>query len=248
SLWRAARGQGNARAYLAAGAFGGAAIACEYTSILTLLPLVVYAALTVVTPVPDPRQRVVALGRPLALATLGAAPFVIALMLYHHACFGNPFESGYRYLNDRAYQGWHVGGFLGVGLPDARAFMLSAFSPLRGLFVLSPFLLLAFPGLALMWTQIRRGAKALGPLFWLSFLQLVAHACFTSSLRFESLGWAAGSPDMAPLLPYLLLPAGWVLWECSRRASPEARIGLAVGLGLCVSSILMSGAVGLVNY
>jgi len=247
ALWRAGRGA-TGRAYLAAGALAGAATACEYTSVLTLLPLVVYAALNVATQFGDPKERVRGLGRALALATLGAAPFVIALMIYHQACFGGPFESGYRYLNDPGYQGWHVGGFLGIGLPDARALILSAFSPLRGLFVLSPFLLLAIPGLLLMWKQYRRGDKSLGPLFWLSLLQLIAHAYFTSSFSYESWGWATGPRHMTPLIPYLLLPAGWVLQECANRSSAEARLGLVVGLGLCVTSILMNGAVGLVNY
>jgi len=248
AIWRAGSGDANERAYLAAGAFGGAAIACEYTSVLTLVPLVVYAALNVVAKFRDPKERLGALRRSLALGTLGAAPFVIALMLYHQACFGNPFESGYRYLNDPGYQGWHLGGFLGIGLPDARAFILSAFSPLRGLFVLSPFLLLAIPGLVLIWKQYRRGDKSLGPLFWLSLLQLIAHAYFTSSFSYQSWGWATGPRHMTPLIPYLLLPAGWVLRELSDRASVEARLGLVVGVGLCVTSILMSGAVGLVNY
>jgi hypothetical protein len=114
--------------------------------------------------------------------------------------------------------------------------------------VLSPFLLVAIPGLVLMWIQYRRGNKSLGPLFWLSLLQLIAHAYFTSSFSYESWGWATGPRHMTPLIPYLLLPAGWVLQECSRRSSAGARLGLAVGIGLCVTSILMSGAVGLVNY
>ncbi len=104
ALWRGARGEWNAAAYLAAGAFAGAAIACEYTSVLTLLPLVIYAVLELFAPISSWKPRLSVLGRALGLATIGAAPFVIALMLYHQACFGSPFETGYKFLNDPGYQ------------------------------------------------------------------------------------------------------------------------------------------------
>jgi hypothetical protein len=247
ALWRGVRGEWNAAAYAAAGAFAGAAIACEYTSVLTLLPLVVYAVLELFASISPWKPRLTALARSLGLATIGAAPFVIALMLYHEACFGSSFETGYKYLNDPGYQGWHVGGFLGIGLPDARAFVLSFFSPLRGLFSLSPFLLLAIPGLVFIWRSAKSNASLRG-LFWLSSLELLVHAYFTSSFSYESWGWATGPRHMTPLVPYLLLPAGWFLQELSSRLSGAARFGLAVAIGLCITSIAMTGPVALVDY
>jgi hypothetical protein len=98
-----------------------------------------------------------ALLRGAGLAIAGAAPFVLALMAYHSHAFGGPFESGYKHLNDPGYQGWHLGGFLGIRFPDPSAFAGSFFSPLRGLFVLSPFLLIAPFGLRLL----RRTDRAL---------------------------------------------------------------------------------------
>jgi hypothetical protein len=247
ALWRGARGEWNAAANLAAGAFAGAAIACEYTSVLTLLPLVIYAVLELSAPISAWKPRLSVLARSLGLATIGAAPFVLALMLYHQACFGSLFETGYKYLNDPGYQGWHVGGFLGIGLPDTRAFLLSFFSPLRGLFALSPFLLLAIPGLAFIWRSAK-GNGLLRCLFWLSSLELLVHAYFTSSFSYESWGWATGPRHMTPLVPYLLLPAGWLLQELSNRLSGAARLGLSIAIGLCITSIAMMGAVALVNY
>ncbi len=246
ALWRGARGEWNAAAYAAAGAFAGAAIACEYTSVLTLLPLVVYAFLELFAPISAWKPRLTVLARSLGLATIGAAPFVLALMMYHQACFGNPFETGYKYLNDPGYQGWHVGGFLGIGLPDARAFVLSFFSPLRGLFALSPFLLLAIPGLVFVWRASAKGDRPVRSLFWLSSLELLVHAYFTSSFSYESWGWATGPRHMTPLVPYLLLPAGWLLQELSSRLSGAARFGLPVAIGLCITSIAMTGPVGLI--
>jgi hypothetical protein len=258
ALWRCGRGDWKPRGYAVAGALAGAAIAGEYTSVLTLAPLVAYAAIDLLrTDSGGWKSRFARLKQPLGLATIGAAPFILALMLYHQACFGSPFETGYKYLNDPGYQGWHVGGFLGIRLPEARAFALSFFSPLRGLFVLSPFLLLAIPGLAMLWKAGNRPAamgdqvdvrSPLRALFWLSALELLAHAYFTSSFSYESWGWAMGPRHMTPLVPYLLFPAASVLEALSRHTSAPARLGLAASIGLCVSSVAMTGLVGLVDY
>src|SRR5262249_35277744 len=146
SLWRTLRGDWKLSGHLLAGAFAGAALAAEYTSAIGIAGLVLYGAIaTLSRTYASPSRKIRSAATGLALATVGAAPFVVALMLYHLACFGHPLRTGYQYLNDAAYQPWHVGGFLGIRLPDGRAFLLSLFSPLRGLFVLAPFLLLAFP-------------------------------------------------------------------------------------------------------
>ena len=258
SLWRCGRGEWKPSGYAVAGAFAGAAMACEYTSALTLAPLVVYGAMELLrAEAAGWRSRFARLKQPLFLATLGAAPFIVALMLYHQACFGGPFQTGYKYLNDPGYQGWHVGGFLGIRLPEPRVFALSFFSPLRGLFVLSPFLLLAMPGLAMLWKAANRSAAAVDQtevkapprsLFWLSALELLAHAYFTSSFSYESWGWTTGPRHMTPLVPYLLIPAAWVLQSLSRQALAASQLGLAASIGLCLSSMAMTGLVGLVNY
>ncbi|HLL52143.1 MAG TPA: hypothetical protein VK447_01270, partial [Myxococcaceae bacterium] len=145
ALWRCAEEDGawGERGYVLAGAAAGAALMAEYTSALGVLALVVYAVLSLVRRPLAPRERRSRLLRAVGLAVLGALPFVAVLMWYHTVCFGGPLESGYKHLNDAAYQPWHLGGFMGIRTPDPRAFALSFFSSLRGLFTLSPFLLLA---------------------------------------------------------------------------------------------------------
>jgi hypothetical protein len=108
-------------------------------------------------------------------------------------------------------------------------------------------LLLAIPGLAFIWRSAK-GNALLRCLFWLSSLELLVHAYFTSSFSYESWGWATGPRHMTPLVPYLLLPAGWLLQELSNRLSGAARLGLSIAIGLCITSIAMMGAVALVNY
>jgi hypothetical protein len=244
ALWRLARGEWRERGYLVAGACAGATVAAEYTGALGVLGLVLYAVLTVLGREEPPRARWVRLGRGAGLALLGALPFVVGLMLYHQAAFGHPLESGYKYLNDAAYQPWHLGGFLGIRYPDPRAFALSFFSPLRGLFTLSPFLLLALPGLGVL----RREARGRGEMrahLWLVVALLAGYTYFTSSFSYDSWGWTTGPRHLTGLVPFLLLPAGLLL-EWLRGSGRPALLGPAAAL--CAASIAFTGVATFVNY
>lgn len=241
ALWRTSRGDWRRWGYLAAGAFAGAAVAAEYTSGLGFLGLALFAALA--SAAGEAPGRLTRAARALGLAALGALPFAVLLGLYHQHCFGGFFETGYRHLNDAAYQPWHLGGFLGIRTPDPRAFVLSFFSPLRGLFTLSPFLLLALPGL---WRLKKAGpAGSLDRALWIFTLALLlGYAYFTSSFSYSSWGWTTGPRHMTGLVPFLLLPAGLVLERVA--TGPAWAKGLAAGL--CVASILITGALTFVNY
>ncbi|NBD07479.1 hypothetical protein [Corallococcus silvisoli] len=244
ALWRLARGEWRDRGYVVAGACAGATVAAEYTGALGVLGLILYACLTLLG-TPDPwAVRLRKLGRATGLAVLGALPFIAALMLYHQATFGHPLETGYKHLNDAAYQPWHLGGFLGIRTPDPRAFTLSFFSPLRGLFTLSPFLLLALPGLGLLQRQGRTSPEARA-LFWMSAVTLAGYTYFTSSFTYDSWGWTTGPRHLTGLVPFLLLPAGLVL-ERLRGAGRPALSGMAAML--CSASVLMTGLATFINY
>lgn len=244
ALWRCARGEWRERGYLVAGACAGATVAAEYTGALGVLGLVLYAALTVLLREEPMRARLVRLGRAAGLATLGALPFVVPLMLYHQAAFGGPLESGYKHLNDAGYQPWHLGGFLGIRYPDPRAFVLSYFSPLRGLFTLAPFLLLALPGTVLLRREARASREARA-LFWLTVALLAGYTYFTSSFSYDSWGWTTGPRHLTGLVPFLLLPAG--LWLERLRAGRHPWL-LGVAAAACTASIVVTGAATFVNY
>ncbi|MDC0710319.1 hypothetical protein POL68_17720 [Stigmatella sp. ncwal1] len=244
ALWRCARGEWRERGYAVAGAFAGATVAAEYTGALGVLGLVLYAALSLLWR-PEPlRVRLALLGRAAGLATLGALPFVATLMLYHQAAFGHPLASGYKYLNDAAYQPWHLGGFLGIRYPDPRAFLLSFFSPLRGLFTLSPFLLLALPGLLLMRRE-GRASREWRTLCWLSAALLAGYTYFTSSFSYDSWGWTTGPRHLTGLVPFLLLPVALVLERLRAGRHPWLLGGAAA---VCAVSILITGVLTLINY
>lgn len=273
ALWRRARGEWAPwRAYLVAGAASGAAVAAEYTGALGLLGLLLYAALDVLQPRASPSsvpgeattpplgQRLAALAKGAGWATLGALPFVLPLMAYHQAAFGHPWETGYKHLADAAYQPWHLGGFLGIRTPDPRAFALSLFSPLRGLFTLSPFLLLSLAGLPFL--QLEAGdpqgpgdsparralARERTHLLWLTVALLLGYAYFTSSFSYESWGWTTGPRHLTPLVPFLVLPAALFLEHLRAQSSDESRVGLGLAAGLCMASVAITGLVSLVNY
>jgi hypothetical protein len=231
ALWRIGRGEWRHWGYAIAGSLAGLSVAAEYTAALGLLPLAVYGLVTA----PGGRSGRI---KALVLGLIGTLPPALALGWYHWAAFGHPLESGYRYLNDAAYQGWHLGGFLGIRVPDPRALVLSYFSPLRGLFILSPFLLLGVIGLLpRFW---RSGARAeLG----VSLALLVLYTYFTSSFSYESWGWTTGPRHLTPLVPFLLLPAALVIEAARTRPAAAGVIS-----GLLVLSILITSALTFVNY
>jgi hypothetical protein len=244
ALWRLSRGEWREQGYVVAGACAGATVAAEYTGALGVLGLILYAVLTTLGTEAPWNERLRKLARGAGLAMLGALPFIVALGLYHQATFGHPLETGYKHLNDAAYQPWHLGGFLGIRTPDPRAFTLSFFSPLRGLFTLSPFLLLALPGLVLLKRQgqTSREAKAL---FWMTAVTLAGYTYFTSSFTYDSWGWTTGPRHLTGLVPFLLLPAGLVL-DRLRETGRPALSGLAAML--CAASVLVTGLATFINY
>ena len=83
------------------------------------------------------------------LALFGGAALaaLTPLAAYNLAVYGGLFSQGYAHLRGaREFVTGMGRGVEGVGVPSLTALWGITFSPYRGLFVLSPFLLLAFPG------------------------------------------------------------------------------------------------------
>lgn len=228
--WKVERGEWREWGYALAGVAAGAAVTAEYTAALGVLCVASYT-------VAARWRRWPALGRAAALVLAGSAPLLGALLWYHHVVFGGALTSGYKFLNDAAYQGWHQGGFLGIRLPDLRAFALSFFSPLRGLFALSPFLAVALWG-------VRDVRPRDGAFFGSLVVLLASHAYFTSSFTYDSWGWTVGPRHLTGTLPFLVLPVALVY----ERLQAASALKASVVAGLCVSSVLATGLVGFVNY
>lgn len=234
AAWRWTRSEAPPSSLLFAGFLAATAVTAEYTS------AIVAGLVGLWLPFARPQSARSRVGS-LLLFGLGAVPPLVLLGAYHSRCFGSPFETGYKHLADAAYQPWHLGGFLGIRTPDPRALALSLFSPLRGLFALSPGLLLGVGGLPLLWAERRRW-RELGPIAVLTLAIVGAYLYFTSSFSYESWGWTTGPRHMTGLVPFLLLPLALLL----QRAANRVLIGLA--RGLLASSILLTGLITLVNY
>ena len=243
-LWRLRRGEWPRWGYAALGLLAGLAIAAEYTAALALLPIGIYGALTAAG---GARSKAGAA----LLALAGFLPPVLLLGYYHLAAFGHPLATGYRYLNDYGFQSWHQGGLLGIGLPEARAFVQSFLSPSRGLFTLSPMLVLALPYLL-----DPRNLRARTAEMWLSLGIALAYTYFTSSFAYDSWGWSTGPRHLTPLIPFLLLPLALLLRSLGQSPGPGREPGSAwwqvvlagVAAGLVPLSVATTSLMTLLNY
>ena len=156
---------------------------------------------------------------------VGTLPGVLLLWFYQWKAFGNPFLPGQHWMPpvefiDRGYQGYQFP-------PDPGLFGMLLFDYRFGLFVAGPILLVA---LALPWVN-RRGRAALP---WLDQLALLgvplALVLFFAGNNYTRLQYNTGIRYLAPILPFLFVPAAIVL----ARMRPLAAYGWAL-LALAVS-------------
>ncbi|HWE63529.1 MAG TPA: hypothetical protein VHB98_17590 [Chloroflexota bacterium] len=194
---------------LAAGLLAGYAIGCEYPTAIIAGLLGLYALSGDGTVV----ERAAVAARYGIGLLIGVAP----LLIYNLVAFGNPLALGYVHLTDPQYAAGMAHGILGVGLPTWSAVWGTTFSPYRGIFILSPWLLLAAPGLLAMgragW---RREA-------WLCGAISVSYFLFQSGYAFWDGGASVGPRHFLPALPFLALPVAFAV----RRAAWRR---LAIGL------------------
>ena len=186
--WRGAE-----RAWLGAGAAAGAALVCEYQAALA-------AAIVLVYLVSQTRSA-----RALALYAAGAAPFVAALAVYNAKAFGSPQHFSYRYVTGTFPQQHR--GFFGLGVPSVGALAHTLFGH-RGLFVVSPVLLLAVAGLVLLFQRGLRAEAVTAGAVALAFVVVAAG-------YFDPYGGLSPGPRFfAPALLFLALglPEAYRRW------------------------------------
>jgi hypothetical protein len=142
---------------------------------------------------------------------LGGLPFGILLGIYHQLCFGSPFVTSVETSTDFTEKGLLFGVFR---LPSLEALWGLTFSEYRGLFFVSPVLLLAFAGMRRMSRRDVVMILAIAAIF------LFAIASFN--------GWSGGGSFgpryLLPIIPLLALPLSFV----PRRALVLLGIPLAI--------------------
>ncbi len=138
---------------------------------------------------------------------LGLIPPALMLMGYNWVRVGNPLQTGYD---------------LTIFSPNLLLGLYKLlFSPLRGLFVYSPLLLLSVPGLAWLWQ--RRRAEA-GLVIGIIGVTVFLFSAWTSG---EGLSW--GSRFLVPVVPFLCLALAPVLDRVL--AGSKVLAGLLLSLG-----------------
>jgi hypothetical protein len=150
---------------------------------------------------------------------LGALVPGTLLMAYDWAIFGSILPKGYLYSVN--YHHLHDVGVVSITYPHAEALWGITFGSFRGLFFLSPILLLSIAGLVLWWRR-----RVYRPEWFVSTWAIVSLVLFNgSSIMWEG-GFAVGPRYLVPMLPFMALGLG-IAWE----ALATHRIGrLVVGV------------------
>jgi hypothetical protein len=156
---------------------------------------------------------------------IGVAPSLAILLAYNRAVYGNPFTLGYLSGTSFIWRPQQVEGLGGATWPPSLdAIWGMTFSPYRGLFFLSPFLLLALPGYAL-WR--RRGG-----LEWRLFLVIPLVYFLAIAMYYAWYGGASVGPRyLIPMLPFLTLPIIFTLDALAASRVSRNIVGLLYGLG-----------------
>lgn len=137
--------------------------------------------------------------------TLGALVPGGLLMAYDWAIFGTILPKGYLYSVN--YHHLHDVGVVSITYPRADALWGITFGSFRGLFFLSPILLLSIVGLVLWWRR-----RVYVPEWIVSTWAIVSLVLFNgSSIMWEG-GYAVGPRYLLPMLPFMILGLG-VAWE-----------------------------------
>ncbi|MBX6772205.1 MAG: hypothetical protein IRY83_10805, partial [Chloroflexi bacterium] len=137
----------------------------------------------------------------IARLAIGALPPLVALGTYDLAAFGTILPVGY--FHSTLWASVHDQGFVSLTYPHLDALWGITFSSYRGLFFLSPVLLLALPGYLALWR--RRQNR---PEFWILLLAPTAFLLFNSSSAMWEGGFAIGPRYLIPSLPFLAAAMG----------------------------------------
>jgi hypothetical protein len=170
----------------------GCVVITDYPSVFILGALFLYA----VSFLRDWRRVL-----PIVLAGI---PPVALMAFYNLAIFENPLPIGYKY--SELYQDLHTQGLISITYPKLEALYGLTFSPFRGLFFLSPALLLAIPGF-IYW--YRRGVYRTE--YWVCLWSVISTLLFYSSSAMWWGGFAVGPAYMTATIPYMVLPIAFFL-------------------------------------
>jgi len=186
---------------LVAGVLGGLAIAADYQVMLILCVIFIFTAFSF--------RR---LGDVVIFA-LGCIPGVFFVLLYNYACFGDVLSFPYAHEAMPIAREVQSQGLFGVRMPKLVPFLMLLVSPVRGIFFVSPFLLLVMPGLYALAKRVPdedsvKNAIGLSRkrLFFLCLISIVGYVLFNSSYGAWSGGSGYGPRFLIPVIPFFIVP------------------------------------------
>jgi hypothetical protein len=191
---------------LLAGLLLGYSVITEYPTLLIALAILLYAFVLLRRRGAWPRIAFV-------LAPMAACAAV--LMLYNTVVFGGPFTLGYG--NSELWTAQHSAGFMSLTYPHLDAVWGITFSLFRGLFVLSPLLLLVLPGFV-MWHRSGKWRAEFFVALWSVFAMFLFNA---SSIMWWG-GFAIGPRYLLPGLPFMALAVAFAI-DPALRGEVKAR-------------------------
>ncbi|MER3457431.1 MAG: hypothetical protein C4309_01080 [Chloroflexota bacterium] len=150
-------------------------------------------------------------------AVLAGLPPLLMLGLYNAAIFGTPFKLGYEY--STLWAETHKVGFLSLSLPTLEALWGITFSSYRGLYFLSPILLLTWPGLLYFWKAREWRAESI-----LCGWAVVSFMLFNASSVMWPGGYSIGPRYLVPMLPFAAVALGFGLTVALRRRGSYALV------------------------
>lgn len=177
-----------------------------------------------------------------ARVALGGLPAALALAAYHTVAFGHPLKTGYDfvYLAEFA-EGMRV--HYGIHAPDPRVLLEILFGAYRGLFYLSPVLLLAPWGIVMELRGWPSAPKSMliraWPIRHVTLLTLAIvgfYLALNAGYYMWDGGAAIGPRHCVPMLPFLALALAPAI-----RAVPRAVVALAL-LSAALSLLLAAAA------
>jgi hypothetical protein len=187
-------GQRTASFFLAGVLLGGAVLT-EYPALIVASIIFLYAAWQSV------EMRHV---RALCALSTGGALCALILTAYNTLVFGGPFQFGYSHSTLWTTQ--HATGLFSLSWPQPPVAGELTFGVFRGLFLLSPVLLLAVPGFVLWLRSGERRRHA-----WVSLAAIGGMLSFNASSVMWWGGWSVGPRYMLPGLPFFVLALPFVM-------------------------------------
>jgi len=147
---------------------------------------------------------------------------VVLLGVYNNAAFGGPFNIGYGYEVNQWFREEMSRGIGGVSIPNPKVFFNLLLAPQRGLFWGQPFLMLAIPGLWIVWRKNRRARISAA----VSAVVILSALLINSGYYEPYGGFSPGPRFLVWSLPFWIVPAAAGFAACG----PIPR-GLAIGAG-----------------